>query len=229
VKDNAALLKISSEIRLAMTRILITSGPTREYLDPVRYLSNGSSGRMGQALAQAALDAGCEVVVVSGPVTVTYPAAAEVIPVVSTQDLLLACREHFPHCDGLIAAAAPCDFRPRQVAEQKIKKTGAPLRLELEETPDVLADLARLKEHRWVMGFALETEDPLNRGLSKLQKKKCDWIVVNGPGAMHSVATHFQVLDPTGQVVLPFAGTKEAGAAALLQLIFQKFPPGARS
>ena len=96
-----------------MARILITSGPTREYLDPVRYLSNASSGRMGAALAVAALAAGHEVVIVSGPVEVQYPEAAEVVPVVSTREMLDACREQFTRCDGLIATAAPCDYGRR--------------------------------------------------------------------------------------------------------------------
>jgi phosphopantothenoylcysteine decarboxylase/phosphopantothenate--cysteine ligase len=92
-----------------MARILITSGPTRQYLDPVRYLTNASSGRMGRELAAAALELGHEVVVVSGPVGVEYPAGAIVRPVISTEDLLAACQELFPTCDGVIGAAAPCD------------------------------------------------------------------------------------------------------------------------
>ena len=122
-----------------MARILITSGPTRQYLDPVRYLSNASSGRMGSALAAAALDAGHEVVVVSGPVDVAYGSAAEVICVESTEELLDACLAVFPTCDGLIAAAAPGDYRPVEVASEKIVKNGDPLTLHLVETPDVVA------------------------------------------------------------------------------------------
>ena len=110
-----------------MSRILITSGPTRQYLDPVRYLTNASSGRMGAALAAAAIEAGHEVVIVSGPVEVTYPAGADVMPVVSTEDMLAACLKAFPACDGLIAVAAPCDYRPLAVAEQKIRKSGETL------------------------------------------------------------------------------------------------------
>ena len=102
-----------------MSRILITSGPTRQYLDPVRYLTNASSGRMGAALAAAAIEAGHQVVVVSGPVEVAYPAGAEVIPVVSTEEMLAACRKVFPGCDGLIAVAAPCDYRPAAVARRR--------------------------------------------------------------------------------------------------------------
>ena len=107
-----------------MPRILLTSGPTRQYLDPVRYLSNGSSGRMGKALAEAALEAGHEVVIVSGPVEVGYPQAARVLPVVSTEEMLEACLSVFPQCDGLIAAAAPCDYRPKIVASAEDPQDG---------------------------------------------------------------------------------------------------------
>src|SRR5438093_10162334 len=104
-----------------MARVLITSGPTRQYLDPVRYLTNASSGRMGKALAEAALALGHEVTIVSGPVDVSYPAAARVVNVVSTEEMLAACQEAFPACDGLIAAAAPCDYRPVRVEPGKIR------------------------------------------------------------------------------------------------------------
>src|SRR2546423_976145 len=107
-----------------MARILITSGPTRQYLDPVRYLTNASSGRMGRALAAAALSREHEVIIVSGPVSVDYPGAATVHQVLSTDELLAACQDIFPKCDGIIGAAAPCDYRPVRIAEQKIAKTG---------------------------------------------------------------------------------------------------------
>ena len=137
-----------------MARILITSGPTRQYLDPVRYLSNASSGRMGCALATAALAAGHEVVVVSGPVSADYPAAAEVITVVTTEEMLAASVKHFPKCDGVIGVAAPCDFSPTVVAAEKIKKNDGNLTLELVATPDIMEALGKLKqEHQWSVGF----------------------------------------------------------------------------
>ena len=129
-----------------MARILLTSGPTRQYLDPVRYLSNGSSGRMGKALAEAALEAGHEVVIVSGPVEVRYPQAARVLPVISTEEMLEACLSVFPECDGLIAAAAPCDYRPKVVASEKIRKTGGTLDVQFVETPDIVARLGRSQD-----------------------------------------------------------------------------------
>jgi phosphopantothenoylcysteine decarboxylase/phosphopantothenate--cysteine ligase len=202
-----------------MSRILITSGPTRQYLDPVRYLSNASSGRMGAALAAAALDDGHQVVVVSGPVGVTYPAEAEVVPVVSTEDMLAACLKVFPTCDGLIAVAAPCDYRPIAVAPQKIRKTGNSLRLELVETPDVVAALAAVRTTQWMVAFALETEDPRMRALQKLERKSCDLIVLNGPQAIQAADTRVEILDKNGQVLGSFAGDKNDVAKDIFHVI----------
>src|SRR5688572_8661009 len=155
-----------------MARILLTSGPTRQYLDPVRYLTNASSGRMGSALANAALELGHSVVVVSGPVAVPYPTDAEVISVLSTDEMLEACHRFFPSCDGLIGAAAPCDYKPVRIETHKIAKTGEPLTLHLIETPDVVATLgAEKRSDQWVVGFALETDDQRFRAITKLEKK----------------------------------------------------------
>jgi phosphopantothenoylcysteine decarboxylase/phosphopantothenate--cysteine ligase len=203
-----------------MARILITSGPTRQYLDPVRYLTNGSSGRMGKALAEAALALGHEVVVVSGPVLVEYPAAARVVPIVSTEELLDVCRGEFAHCDGVIGAAAPCDYRPVKVETHKIAKTGEPLVLHLIETPDVMATLgAEKRPGQWLVGFALETDDQRFRALTKLEKKSCDLIVLNGPAAMESLDNSVEVLDKNGAVVRQLHGSKESVATGILNVI----------
>ena len=208
---------------------MITSGPTRQYLDPVRYLTNGSSGRMGRALAEAALAAGCDVTVVTGPVEIAYPAGAKVIAVVSTEELLEACRRVFPHCDGLIAAAAPCDYRPARVAVQKIAKTGQPLQLRLIETPDVVATLGATKRpEQWIVGFALETEDQRIRALLKLEKKCCDLMVLNGPDAMHSPLNDVEIIDRSGQAVGAFAGSKEEVARGILRIIQHRLLPKQR-
>jgi phosphopantothenoylcysteine decarboxylase / phosphopantothenate---cysteine ligase len=200
-----------------VARILITSGPTRQYLDPVRYLTNASSGRMGAALAHAALDLGHEVVIVSGPVEVAYPAAAEVRNVVSTEEMLRVCRELFSGCDGLIGAAAPCDYRPHRVESHKIAKNGLPLALELVETDDVVATLGRDKRaNQWLVGFALETEDHRLRALAKLQRKCCDLIVLNEPSAMNSEDNRVEILDPAGAVVRELAGSKPQVARGIL-------------
>ena len=205
-----------------MARILITSGPTRQYLDPVRYLTNASSGRMGACLAEAAIEAGHEVVIVSGPVDVAYPDAAEVVPVVSTEEMLSAAAEVFAHCDGLIGAAAPCDYRPVKVAEGKIAKTGDPLQLHLVETDDVVATLGAAKGDKWVVGFALETEDHRLRALAKLERKHCDLMVSNGAEAMHSLENDVEVLTPDGEVLGSFRGPKLDVARGVVQVVQQR-------
>jgi len=202
-----------------MSHVLITSGPTRQYLDPVRYLTNASSGRMGKALAEAVLAAGHAVTLVSGPVDVVYPEAAEVIDVVSTEEMLAACRRVFARCDGLIGVAAPCDYRPVRVAEGKIQKTGQPLELHLIETPDVVATLGAEKQGQWLVGFALETDDHRLRALAKLEKKSCDLMVLNGPQAMRALDTDVEIIDRAGQVVERLAGSKEEVARGIVRVI----------
>lgn len=206
-----------------MAKILITSGPTRQYLDPVRYISNASSGRMGAALADAALSLGHEVVIISGPVPTQYPAAAQVIPVVTTDEMLELSRKWFAECDGAIGAAAPCDYMPRIVESQKIAKTGQPLTLQLVETPDVVATLGQNKTPRqWVVGFALETEDRRFRATVKLEKKHCDMIVSNGPSAIDSDHNEVELLDVSGNVVARVNGTKQEVARVLMTEIDQR-------
>jgi len=206
-----------------VARVLITSGPTRQYLDPVRYLTNASSGRMGQALAEAMLAAGHRVTIVSGPVEIAYPPAAEVVNVVSTEEMLAACRELFPACDGLIGVAAPCDYRPVRVAEGKIQKTGQPLELHLIETPDVVATLgAEKRPGQWLVGFALETDDQRLRALAKLEKKSCELMVLNGPQAMHALTTEVELLDKQGQVIAAFSGSKQDVARGIAEVIQQR-------
>ena len=206
-----------------MARILITSGPTRQYIDPVRYLSNASSGKMGSCLAQAALDHGHEVIVISGPVMVQYPEQAEVIDVISTDDLLSECRNVFRSCDGVIAAAAPCDYQPVNVADHKLRKTGEKLTIELVETTDVMAALGVEKgPHQWSVGFAVETEDARFRALSKLQRKCCDLVVLNGATAINSDFNHIEIIDPSGEVVFSGEGPKSTIADSILETIQAK-------
>lgn len=205
-----------------MARILITSGPTRQHLDPVRYLTNASSGRMGRALAEAALALGHEVVIISGPVQLTYPAAATLIEVVSTEEMLAASQVEFDSCDGAIGAAAPCDYRPIFVSSQKIAKTGEPLTLHLVETEDVIATLGQRKQNRWVVGFALETDDRRLRALAKLEHKHCDLMVSNGPEAMHALDNDVEILSPSGEVLRRLQGSKELVAEGILALIEER-------
>lgn len=202
-----------------LSRILITSGPTRQYLDPVRYLTNASSGRMGRALAEATLARGHDVVVVSGPVEVNYPEGARIVPVVSTEEMLSAAAKEFESCDGLIGAAAPCDYRPVRVESHKIAKTGHPIDLHLIETDDVVATLGQIKGGRWVVGFALETEDHRLRALAKLEQKCCDLMVSNGPSAISSPDNHVEIITPDGHVIADFRGSKESVAEGILTVI----------
>ena len=203
-----------------MARILITSGPTRQYLDPVRYLSNASSGRMGCALATAALVAGHEVVVVSGPVGVTYPEAAEVISVVTTEEMLAASVKQFPTCDGVIGVAAPCDFCAKVVASKKIKKADGNLTLELVATPDIMKALGALKrKHQWSVGFALETENGKANAVKKLSRKQCDLIVLNSAGAIDSESNSITVINADGKSIRDFSGSKSNAAAVIVELL----------
>ncbi|MCD0459694.1 phosphopantothenoylcysteine decarboxylase domain-containing protein [Roseiconus lacunae] len=209
-----------------MAKILITSGPTRQYLDPVRYLSNASSGRMGAALAQAAIDLGHEVTIVSGPVSIEYPSRATVIPVVSTDEMLHSAMQAFRDCDGAIGAAAPCDYMPRFVNDQKIAKTGDPLTLQLIETPDVVATLGQNKTaSQWVVGFALESEDRRFRATVKLEKKHCDLIVSNGPTAIDSDENEVELIGRSGDVLMKIHADKQSVADRILQVIQERLIP----
>lgn len=201
-----------------MARILITSGPTRQYLDPVRYLTNASSGRMGTALVDSAIARGHEVVVVTGPVQVQYSSSAQVVAVDTTDEMLAAVLEHFPNCDGLIGAAAPCDYMPRRISSDKITKSGQPIQLELIETPDIVATAAHNKlSHQWVVGFALETEDLRFRAIVKMQRKCCDMMVSNGPSAINSLTNEVEILAADGSTIAYVSGDKRTVANAIIQ------------
>jgi phosphopantothenoylcysteine decarboxylase/phosphopantothenate--cysteine ligase len=160
------------------------------------------------------------VTIISGPVEVQYPAAAEVVWVTTTDEMLEAARRLFPHCDGAIGVAAPCDYRPQRVESRKIAKTGEPLVLHLVETPDVIAELGQHKRpDQWVVAFALETDDHRFRALRKLEQKSCDLIVVNGASAIQAVDTSVEVINRMGEVLLATAGSKPEVAARILELL----------
>lgn len=200
-------------------RILITAGPTREYLDDVRYLSNASSGRMGYALAEAALAAGHEVVLVSGPVELNPPKRCAFHAVETTAEMKDACVAAFAGCDGVIAAAAVCDYKPRNRVTGKIAKTGGPITIEMIETDDVLAELGATKDGRWVVGFALEAENARENALQKLRAKNCDLVVLNSPAAIGAADNRVELIDAAGTVVRDIAGDKGDVAAALIAWI----------
>jgi phosphopantothenoylcysteine decarboxylase / phosphopantothenate---cysteine ligase len=159
--------------------VLVTAGPTREPLDPVRYLSNRSSGKMGYAIAEAAQRRGARTVLVSGPTALTPPEGVEFVPVVTVAEMRDAVLRYWPQATVAIKAAAVADFRPRRRSTQKIKKFGAELTLELEPTEDILAEIGGNKGSRIVVGFAAETEEAVGHARGKLQSKNLDMIVAN--------------------------------------------------
>ncbi|MEN6424835.1 MAG: phosphopantothenoylcysteine decarboxylase [Phycisphaerales bacterium] len=173
-------------------RILITAGGTREYIDPVRFISNASSGRMGYALARAALKAGHEVTLITAPTALKPPVGAKVIRVESAARMFKAVKERFPKCDCLIMAAAVSDYTPAKPSKTKLKKQPTKLTLELRPTPDILKWAGRHKSRsrptghgpRIVVGFALEDRDLRANAERKLREKHLDMIVANAPGAI---------------------------------------------
>ncbi len=174
----AVLGTLGASQDLSGETVLITAGPTREKIDPVRYLTNRSSGRMGYALAEAALRRGARVLLVSGPTALTPPGAAEVTPVESAEEMRDAVLKLLPQANIVIKTAAVADYRPKATAEQKLKRKGA-MTLELEATPDILQEIARKRSAQIVVGFAAETENVLENARQKLLAKNLDAIVVN--------------------------------------------------
>ncbi len=174
----AAMEALGASQELTGETVLITAGPTREKIDPVRYLTNRSSGRMGYALAEAALRRGARVLLVSGPAALTPPDAAEITRVESAEQMREAVLKLLPKATIVIKTAAVADYRPKHPAEQKIKRKGA-LTLELEPTTDILAEIARKKDSQIIIGFAAETENALENARQKLSSKSLDAIVAN--------------------------------------------------
>ena len=206
-------------------RVLITAGPTREYLDDVRYLSNGSSGRMGYAIAQAALQQGWEVVLVSGPVELSAPPGCEFHQVITTAQMQNACERLFPGCDGVIATAAVCDYKPVQRVTGKMKKIGGSITVEMIETDDVLAELGKTKGSRWVLGFALEAQNPRENALQKLRRKNCNWIVLNSPEAIGSEENSVELISSSGETVASWSGPKSRIATSLVEWLNEQATP----
>ncbi len=211
---------------LAGRRVVVTAGPTREFLDPVRFISNPSSGKQGFALAQAALDRGAEVTLITGPVSLATPVGARRVEVVTVQQMLDAVLEATADADALLMAAAVGDYRPATVAEHKIKKT-ADLTLRLERTPDILAAVARRRAGtgfpRVVVGFAAESQDLLENARAKLEAKGLDLIVANditAPDAGFAAETNRVVLlDREGGVEMLPLMSKAAVAGAVLDRV----------
>jgi len=182
---SAAEALLARQEDLSGWRLLVTAGPTRQWIDPVRFVSNPSTGKMGYAIAEAAVSRGAEVVLVSGPTFLDAPAGVDLRRVETTYELLDAAVEAFEHCDAAICAAAPADHAPQTVAQSKIKRetnsntTGSVLELKLYPTPDVAAELGRRKSSRVLVVFAAETEDLIENAIRKMQTKNADMVVAN--------------------------------------------------
>lgn len=212
-------------------RCLLTAGPTREYLDPVRFLSNGSSGRMGYALAAAAAARGWQVDLVSGPVALSWPDGVRVHPAVSAADMFAACEPLFESCDLFIAVAAVADYRPAAPAAGKGRKIPGPVNLALVPTVDILKTLAaRKKPGQVVVGFAAETDDLEAKARGKLADKRLDWIVANQVGlpglGMETADNAVILIGADGQRETFGPAPKDAVAAFLLDRI-RPAPPRA--
>jgi phosphopantothenoylcysteine decarboxylase/phosphopantothenate--cysteine ligase len=165
---------------LASKTVVITAGPTREAIDPVRYISNHSSGKMGYALAQAAVDAGAKVLLISGPTSLPCPDRVTRIEVVSAEDMHKATMANIADSDIFIASAAVADFRPVTIAQQKMKKAGQEsMTIEMVKNPDIVATVAAMNDKPFVVGFAAETNDVLNYARDKMNRKKLDMIIAN--------------------------------------------------
>ncbi|HRG17529.1 MAG TPA: bifunctional phosphopantothenoylcysteine decarboxylase/phosphopantothenate--cysteine ligase CoaBC [Flavobacterium lutivivi] len=169
---------ILSNLPLRGKRVLITAGPTYEAIDPVRFIGNHSSGKMGFDIANSAKKHGAEVILITGPTKQNID-GVELIRVVSAEEMYASCHQFFENVDVAICAAAVADYKPKFVAEQKIKKTDEAFTIELEKTKDILASLGKIKKNQFLIGFALETENEIENAKLKIQKKNLDLIVLN--------------------------------------------------
>ena len=212
---------------LAGLNVLITAGPTRERLDPVRYLTNRSSGKMGFAVAAAAREAGAHVTIVTGPVQLQTPAGITRIDVESARDMYAAVHRQVADADVFIAAAAVADFQPVTVAKSKIKKQGGAVQLDLEPAPDIIKSVAEMAKRPFVVGFAAETDDVENNARIKLKRKKLDMIAANQVGdgiAFDCEDNALTVIWPGGKVEVA-RGPKIDVARQLISLIASRLPP----
>ncbi|WP_372633759.1 bifunctional phosphopantothenoylcysteine decarboxylase/phosphopantothenate--cysteine ligase CoaBC [Fodinibius sp.] len=207
---------------LSGKKVVVTAGPTREFMDPVRFISNPSSGKMGFAMAEAARNMGGEVTVIHGPVHIPKPGGVDAIEIVSTDDLFSHVKNH-ADADVIIMAAAVADFTPKSHSEQKIKKDDSTSSLELRRTPDILSWLGNhKKEGQTLIGFAMETENMVEHAQKKRENKKADWIAANSI-ADHNTGfgTDTNTVTLLGESVQQdFSGTKKEIARQLLDRIF---------
>jgi len=204
---------------------MVTAGPTREAIDPVRFLSNRSSGRMGYAIAEAAAEAGAEVILISGPTALAVPDRLQCVAIITALEMREAVMSRVQEADIFIAAAAVADYRYPAIAPQKIKKTGTGMTLTLEPTPDILAEVAALPQPPFTVGFAAETEHLLDNARRKLQEKHLDMIAANRVGegqGFDREENALQLIWLGGELLLETA-PKERLARSLIRVVAERF------
>jgi len=190
------------KLKTKATRVLITAGPTREYIDPVRYISNDSSGRMGFALAKAAYELGGDVTLIAGPVALEVPEGVRGMAVTTAREMQKATLREAKEADIIIMAAAVADWRPKGSRRSKMKKGSKPPKLELVENPDILFDLCRKRSDvQTIVGFALETSNLEKNAKRKLKTKGCDWIVANEAHAIGACVSKAMLISKDGKKV----------------------------
>ena len=221
--EPAQLLDLSASLfetgELAGKNFVITGGPTREAIDPVRFISNHSSGKMAYALAAEAVAAGAKVTLISGPVNLPTPESVKRIDVISAAQMLGATHEAMTNCDVFIGVAAVADYRPVEIERQKIKKSDEQMQLTLVKNPDIISEIAQLKEKPFVVGFAAETNDIVSNGRDKLKRKNLDMLFANNATeTFNSDSIFVTALTETSETELK-AGNKNVVARNMLQLI----------
>jgi phosphopantothenoylcysteine decarboxylase / phosphopantothenate---cysteine ligase len=201
-------------------RFLITAGPTREFIDPVRFISNRSSGKMGYALAETARAVSPNTVLISGPTALTPPKGVEFVNVTTAQEMADAVFVRFEQCDVMIMAAAVCDFRPKAPAKSKIKKQTFGGSLDVVPTIDILAELGKRKQSQLLVGFAAETGDLEGNATEKLKCKRLDLIVANDANAFEAETNRVTLLDAAGQKEqLPEMSKRDVAAAIIERVL----------
>jgi len=200
-------------------RLLVSAGPTREFFDSVRFITNPSSGRMGYAIAKAAAARGHEVTLVSGPVGIDPPKGVRLVAVVTAAQMATACKRAFRRADAAVMAAAVCDYRPARRAARKVPKSKHPIRVILEPTEDIATSLGQRKGRRVLVGFALEDHAGRFYAERKLRAKNLDLIVLNGPANIGSRTAKVEFYSPALDWSGPISGTKDAIARRIVRAI----------
>ncbi len=208
---------------LSGEKILVTAGPTREAIDPIRFISNPSSGRMGYALAAVARRRGAEVVLVSGPSHLIPPADITFIRIKTAEDMSDAALNHYPQSSIVIMAAAVSDYKPKTSHKRKVKKEETSPVLELERTKDILKEMGQKKSEQFLVGFALETEDLIENARRKLMEKNLDIVVANGPSGLDAVVSEVTLIDKDGRTEgLPPLSKEEVAERILDKVVAAK-------